>query len=34
MVRIESSMARHAQSVMPSSVCGTGSPSFDSNRKK
>src|ERR1051325_11358787 len=34
MVRRAASGGCHAQSVMPSSVCGTGSPCFDSNRKK
>src|SRR5439155_14535731 len=33
-VRRASSGAYHAQSVMPSSVCGTHSPRRDSNRKK
>src|SRR3989442_15145742 len=34
MVRRASSGVYHAQSVMPSSSCGTHSPRFDSNRKK
>ena len=34
MVRRASAAGCQAQSVMPSSVCGTGSPCFDSNKKK